>query len=224
MQNKLFGLTGHKLLAISNGNLELNEYVWEMYPNNKPSGSKDLGKYKELKFVSKEDSQTLLVFSAPKTLDIVKTIAIAAVTRDTSKSNYACVLASPCGYKERLLAKSLLVYLILSINYVMIDGTVKKIRNENYFTNIEQQSGTHARKREKMEIMKDVLNFIRQKDGASITNIITKCNLNYTSALKILDRLIEKDYLEIEIAGIKNIYVMTDKARSFLETVPYYEI
>lgn len=224
MQNKIFGLTDHKLLKISNGNLELNEYFWDMSHNYKPSGSKELGMSQEFKFISKGDSQALLVFVPSGTVDIVRAIAAAAVTRDISKSNYAFVIASSYGYKEKLLAKSLFVYLVFSIDYIMVDGTVKKIRSENSFSKTQKSLETNGKKREKMGIMKDVLNFILEKEGTGITSIISKCNLNYNSALNLLNIMIEKDYLKTETIDLKKTYIMTNKGKFILEAIADFEI
>ena len=75
-----------------------------------------------------------------------------------------------------------------------------------------------------MEIMKDVLHFIRGQDCTGITSIIYKCNLNYNTALKMIDELIKKDYLQVENIENKKIFTVTNKGESFLETFASLEI
>ena len=49
MQTKIFGLIDDKIPLISNGNLSLSEYYWQMFPNNRTSLNGDLGDYNTIK-------------------------------------------------------------------------------------------------------------------------------------------------------------------------------
>jgi predicted transcriptional regulator len=224
MQSKIFGLLDDKLPIISNGNLALSEYYWEMYPNGRTSGNNDVGSSYELKFVAKAGSQTLLVFIASEMADVVRIIATAAVVRDMNNSRYACVLVSSFGYKEKVLAKSLSVYLVNSIDYIRVDGTVRQIKNDKLPIKNKEKPDIHSKKRQKMEIMKDVLHFIRGRDCTGITSIIYKCNLNYNTALKMIDELIKKEYLKVETIENKKTFIVTSKGESFLEAIASFEI
>ena len=224
MQPKIFGLIDERVPVISNGNLALSEYYWEMFPNNRGSFNNDVGASYELKLVSKVDSQTLLVFNASEMGDIVRIIATAAVVRDMSNAKYACVLAGSFGFKEKVLAKSLSVFLVNSIDFIRVDGTVQKIKNDIMPIRPHEKNHTHPKKRQKMEIMKDVLHFIRGQDCTGITSIIYKCNLNYNTALKMIDELIKKDYLKVENVENKKVFTVTHKGESFLEAFASLEI
>ena len=224
MQSKIFGLLNEKEPVISNGNLLLSEYYWEMFSNNRNQSNNDLGTSYELKLVSKTNSQTLLVFNASEMGDALRIIATAAVVRDMSNARYACVLANSFGYKEKVLAKSLSVFLLNSIDFIRVDGTVQKIKNDLVPIRQHQKNYSHPKKRQKMEIMKDVLHFIRGQDCTGITSIIYKCNLNYNTALKMIDELIKKDYLQVENIENKKIFTVTNKGESFLETFASLEI
>ena len=224
MQTKIFGLIDDKIPLISNGNLSLSEYYWEMFPNNRTSLNGDLGDSYELKFVSKTDSHVLLVFNSSEIGDVVRIIATAAVVRDMSNARYACVLASSFGYKEKVLAKSLSVYLVSSIDYIHIDGTIRKIKNDKLPIKPKERHEEHPKKRQKMEIMKDVLHFIRGSDCTGITSIIYRCNLNYNTALKMIEELIHKEYLKVETVENKKTFIVTGKGESFLEAIANFEI
>ena len=224
MQSKIFGLLNEKEPVISNGNLLLSEYYWEMFSNNRTQSNNDLGTSYELKLVSKTNSQTLLVFNASEMGDALRIIATAAVVRDMSNARYACVLANSFGYKEKVLAKSLSVFLLNSIDFIRVDGTVQKIKNDIIPIKSHEKTHEHPKKRQKMEIMKDVLHFIRGQDCTGITSIIYKCNLNYNTALKMIDELIKKDYLQVENIENKKIFTVTNKGESFLETFASLEI
>ena len=224
MQPKIFGLVDDKLPVISNGNLALSEYYWEMFPNNRTSMNNDVSDSYELKFITKTGSTALLVFNASEMGEVVRIIATAAVVRDMSNSRYACVLASSFGYKEKVLAKSLSVYLVNTIDYIRVDGTVHQIKNDKLPFKAEKKHDEHPKKRQKMEIMKDVLHFIHGSDCTGITSIIYKCNLNYNTALKMIDELIQKDYLKVETIENRKTFIVTNKGESFLEAIASFEI
>ena len=224
MQSKIFGLSDDRLPVVSTGSLVLNEYYWDVYPNNKSPGSNQVGASYEMKFVSKADSKTMLVFIATEMTNVVSMIATSAVVRDMSNSSYACALFSSFSYKERVLAKSLSVYLVNSIDYIRTDGSVTKIRSEKLLIRIHDTSDIRTRKRQKIEIMSDILHFIRSSDCKGITSIIYRCNLNYNTALKMIDELIKKDYLKVKETDDKKTYIVTEKGRLFLETVANFKI
>ena len=75
-----------------------------------------------------------------------------------------------------------------------------------------------------MEIMKDVLHFIRGSDCTGRTSIIYKCNLNYNTALKMIEELINKEYLKVETVENKKTFIVTGKGESFLEAIANFEI
>ena len=52
---------------------------------------------------------------------------------------------------------------------------------------IKMQGNFQSKRRDKSKIIVDILSLTGQENGAGITKIIYKCNLNYKSAVTILD-------------------------------------
>ena len=72
-------------------------------------------------------------------------------------------------------------------------------------------------RREKIFIVKEILELLKINDNINITKIIYKCNLNYRYAVTLLESLIKKGIVEnIEYKnGVK--YRMTGEGLKYLE-------
>ena len=89
---------------------------------------------------------------------------------------------------------------------------------------IIQQSENKDKKmqrREKIFIIKEILETINNMEGINITKIIYKCNLNCQYAIKLLENLIEKNMVNaIEYRnGIK--YKITTEGKSYLNELKF---
>lgn len=88
------------------------------------------------------------------------------------------------------------------------EGTVKEDRSDS--------AGRH--RRDHTMIMHDVLSLAKTYGDLGITNIIYKCNLNYRSALRTVNELLENRLIEIsDTGGAKQKYKITKKGISMLE-------
>ena len=74
-----------------------------------------------------------------------------------------------------------------------------------------------ARKRTRLEVIKDILEVIKAKNGKiKPTHILYKSNLSYQMMEDYLKELIDKDLIKEQKAKQGRTYVLTDKGFSFL--------
>ena len=71
-------------------------------------------------------------------------------------------------------------------------------------------------RREKIFIIKEILDTVNSSEGINITKIIYKCNLNYQYAIKLLENLIQKGMVDVMEYknGIK--YAITSEGKNYL--------
>lgn len=73
------------------------------------------------------------------------------------------------------------------------------------------------KKRNKLEIIKDILEVIRNKSGrVKPTHILYKSNLSYGMMEQYISELIEKDFIYQEIKDNKKTYGITEKGIKYL--------
>ena len=78
--------------------------------------------------------------------------------------------------------------------------------------------------RDRTKITQEILENILYLEGASITQLIYKCNLNYKSAKTILNDLITKELIKlIDYQPTGKRYELTDRGRKALERLRIYE-
>ncbi len=74
------------------------------------------------------------------------------------------------------------------------------------------------RNRDRTKIIKDILSNVQFMKGASITQLIYRCNLNYKYAKSILSDLLSRELLKItEYENQTRKYELTERGRSALE-------
>jgi predicted transcriptional regulator len=74
-----------------------------------------------------------------------------------------------------------------------------------------------ARKRTRLEVIKDILEVIKSKNGKiKPTHILYKSNLSYQMMEDYLKELIEKDLIKEQRAKQGRTYILTEKGFSFL--------
>ncbi|WP_188679377.1 DUF4364 family protein [Thermogymnomonas acidicola] len=79
--------------------------------------------------------------------------------------------------------------------------------------------------RDRSEIIMDILRIAKEEqDGAKITRLIYKANLNYRIAKDILDDLIEKNLVEVVESEGHAYYRPTSKGLQVLELLEKYGI
>lgn len=128
-----------------------------------------------------------------------------------------------------MLTDSLSVERVKSLIYgdremVMIPDTGKLAGYGNI--RIKMQGNFQSKRRDKSKIIYDILSLTGQENGAGITKIIYKCNLNYKSAMTILDDMKNKNLVElVKEKSTKSTYVITKeglKALDDLNRINYY--
>ena len=73
-------------------------------------------------------------------------------------------------------------------------------------------------KRDRTKIIADIMQLLNsEKNG--ITGIIYKCNLNYNSATRIINDLLDKKYIELQKDDRKSFYSLTPDGREVLKVM-----
>lgn len=74
-----------------------------------------------------------------------------------------------------------------------------------------------GKKRDKMEIIHDILFVIEKKNGtAKQTQIMSKSNLSYKMMQYYLEDLLKKQFI-LEIGDKKKTYIITEKGKMFIQ-------
>lgn len=96
----------------------------------------------------------------------------------------------------------------------------KPSRYEPVTVRDERNDPVSRHRRDHTMIMHDILALARTYGDLGITNIIYKCNLNYRSALRAVNELLENRLLEIsDTGGAKQKYKITNEGISKLEDI-----
>lgn len=204
----------------ANGVLTLSEFYWDIDLNSEIASKELPIDSFHIWFKAKRGDKSILILKATSPGNIPKIIATAAITKDVSGASYACVLSKRFGYREKVMSKSLSVLLLNEVIYQTISGEVRKFAADEHSGDKLFSQSDRFRKRDRTDIIREILSFIDSSDCTGITSIIYKCNLNYNSASKIVDHLISKQFIEIvEHDNNKKTFSLTEKGRSFLHAV-----
>lgn len=88
----------------------------------------------------------------------------------------------------------------------------------------EKKPQIKRRNRDRTKITQEILENVLYLEGASITQLIYKCNLNYKSAKTILDEMMRKELIKtVEYNNTGKRYELTDRGRRALERLRIYE-
>ncbi len=80
------------------------------------------------------------------------------------------------------------------------------------------------RNRDRTKITQEILETVYSTEGASITQLIYKCNLNYKSAKEIMGDLMKRELIKTIRNGESNLkYEITDRGKRILERLRVYE-
>lgn len=90
-------------------------------------------------------------------------------------------------------------------------------RNRELLDN-RKRTRVQRRNRDRTKIVMDILSIVQFLRGASITQLIYKCNLNYKSAKTILHEMLSRELLKIvTYENTIRKYELTDRGRTALE-------
>ena len=204
----------------SNGVLTLSEFYWTVDIDGEIT-NKELPIYSShIWFKAKRSNKSIIVLKATSPSTIPKMIATAAITKDVCGANQACVLSKKFGYREKVMSKSLSVSLLNEVIFQTVSGEVRKFVADEHSGDKLSSQEDKFHKRDRSDIIREILAFIDSSDCTGITSIIYKCNLNYNSANKIIDQLISRQLIAIlEHEKNKKSFTLTEKGRSFLRAV-----
>ncbi|MCL5881455.1 MAG: hypothetical protein M1592_02595 [Candidatus Thermoplasmatota archaeon] len=103
-------------------------------------------------------------------------------------------------------------------------STAKKPDHEEIESEISMKDEiTMRHRRDHTMIMHDILSLARTYGDLGITKIIYKCNLNYRSALRAVNELLDNKLIEIsDNGGAKQKYKITTEGLSMLEEMRHF--
>ncbi len=101
-----------------------------------------------------------------------------------------------------------------------IEAKEKPIKHDPETVREEKSDTVSRHRRDHTMIMHDILSLARSYGNLGITNIIYRCNLNYRSALRAVNELLDNRLLEIsDTGGAKQKYKITQEGISKLEEI-----
>lgn len=137
---------------------------------------------------------------------------------------------------ERLLASALKIEVLKDLSQVNLflstsmkknlDLKEKKLDVSTILSLQRESNGDKSKKkyRDRTRLIQEVLSSASAEDGATLNNIVFKCNLNYNSARKIVDDLIRKELLGIEKnEEEKTVYRVTRDGHRMIEKLMYLD-
>ena len=103
-------------------------------------------------------------------------------------------------------------------------ATKDEIYTSSVFSSKKDSRSDKSRKRyrDRTKLIHEVLNSASTEDGTTLNNLVTKCNLNYNSARKIVDDLIKRELLSIKRNGNdKTLYKTTWSGTQIVEKLMF---
>lgn len=87
-----------------------------------------------------------------------------------------------------------------------------------------QPGKSKRRNRDRTKITQEILETVYSVEGASITQLIYRCNLNYKSAKEIIGDLMKRELVKTARNGDNNLkYEITERGKRILERLRVYE-
>jgi predicted transcriptional regulator len=204
-------------VRFNEGKLEIDGAKWTIEPKSVDQSS-GIERAYDASVVSTDGNERLIVFRADDD-DITNKIAMANVVGNLIKASMSCVLLNrkPTD-RERVMAESLNVKIIENVSLIN-EGRKYDIISVNAYKKIENNAFPQSLRRHRAQIMGDVLKYLRNSEGAGITSIVYKCNLNYKAANRIITEMIKKNLLFVELSGKKKIFRITRNGEDFLDRI-----
>lgn len=97
---------------------------------------------------------------------------------------------------------------------------------QDHRSNDEDENGRKSRKkyRDRTQIIHEILDSTSTEEGATITRIIFRCNLNYNSARKIIQDMLRKELLSMRRdRDNKKVYRITSIGSDLLDKLHFYD-
>src|SRR5579875_258141 len=94
----------------------------------------------------------------------------------------------------------------------------QKLSNDETKETLKYRQFPKRIKRDRVSMMADIMSFLYEESG-SITSIIYRCNLNYQTAIGLLDELLEKKYVTMVYNRNKPLYSLTKDGLDALRSI-----
>ncbi len=229
VKNEIFD--GKHGIVLREGNINITPDMWKIEMN---ASIEDQGgglNYFDY-VVRQKNTKEFFVISELKAnaRDRLEEISLLSIQSRNVGAGKGCVLSrSNFSPAEKMLTDSLYIERVKSVIYggremVMIPDSGMRSGYGNI--RIKMQGNFQSKRRDKSKIIVDILSLTGQENGAGITKIIYKCNLNYKSAVTILDDMKNKNLVElVNDKAKKSHYVITKeglKALDDLNRINYY--
>lgn len=215
-----------------------NRDDWSVVENVKIKGKSQAIHTFELGLESKKDHSLIPVLYL-RELDEGKSEKIMlhrVKSTDISASNGYVITDYDMDAKEKALCE------ICNLRVVRANGNSLSIEGKNISSHVvranarytgdfaqphsfrERKPQIKRRNRDRTKITQEILENVLYLEGASITQLIYKCNLNYKSAKTILDEMMSKELIKmVDYTNTGKRYELTERGRRALERLRVYE-
>ena len=136
--------------------------------------------------------------------------------------------------EERLLTNALKIEVFSEVTEMrrFLEGSLvermvnsgEEVRSVLSMTRASKAEKSRKKYRDRTKLIQEVLTSASVQDGATLNNIVFKCNLNYNSAKKIVDDLLKKELIRIEKdEEDKVVYRITGNGSKLAEKLSYMD-
>ncbi len=209
---------------------------WELKHNFVTSGTDGTVNSFEYILISKRDFQKIpiVILKGSKSERMDQIAVLHLKSKSIGATQKIAITTQVCTPYENFLAGIFNVTVIregatinLSDNEASNRNTLKTVKREGTPNASEKQPEQARRKREsaslarkrrdRTKIVHDILELADSYGSLGITKIIYRCNLNYNSAQKIMNELLDRKLLEtLPTGGVKNKFKITESGLHFL--------
>ncbi len=211
--------------------LGYNQDEWKVVYNVEIKGNSQVSHLFETALQSRSDGRVvpILYLSATDEDNSKKIMLHRVKTTDTMMPGGLVVTNYEMNSKEQALCK-ICNMRIFRIRGQVFGGNRNVVGNPTHEFGVESQLNgreilesrkrgrVQRRNRDRTKIVMDILSNVQYMRGASITQLIYKCNLNYKSAKSILSDLISRELLKVVLYDEQvRKYELTERGRTALE-------
>ncbi len=201
----------------------INENDW-VELDKVPIGGKDkFSHYYSIALKSKNSNEIMPVIILTGTM-LEKVKILGDFMKDLENINYRSIIAIYSGNLDSELKRmakntniNLCKELIITSNDIKKVITVKDEKDIKINNKKIMKKNDH--RRERIYIIKEILELITEYENVNITKIVYKCNLNYEYAINIIEDLIEKGFVSLDEDQNSIKYSITTKGIEYLITL-----
>jgi len=223
MSSSLSTFSGNDLPGISliDGILYVSPEDWIIRQNVSLKGVTGVVHHVEFYGESRGEIKIIGIVSEPTEESIYKAMGRIHMAKLDLKIDFIFVLCKCDGYESPhlnalKLSKAIIVNRLIVGNETY-DPAISKA-NPKKSPIAGKSASTMRIRRDRMKIMLDVMELLNSQ-SSRITNVVYKCNLNYKTAIELLNDLIRKNYVELrKETDRENSYALTKTGREALQS------